>query len=107
MKSEDDDIAAMRKQCANAFYLCGAVLSREGLQLLGRIIFSVIGPVFVAHQLDTHELRGPEQTRAFYVSAAKGSWFSTLCAVCAVLEDGDKLPYMGFDTSYTDLRRLA
>eukprot|EP00974_Lingulodinium_polyedra_P047286 4536773-Lingulodinium_polyedra.AAC.1 len=61
-------------------FVAAAVLSRDGLQSLARMIFVFAQPIYDSHSTHAATVRGPEASLAYYTKAAQGAWLATLGA---------------------------
>ena len=80
------DLAAIRKKCKNSIHTAAVILCKDGLQVLYRIIYTMISVIRREHGKNAHEMRGPESVRGWYVAAAKGRVLDVLEKTCAQLQ---------------------
>ena len=95
-----DDLAAIRKKCKNSILTAAVFLCKDGLQVLCRIIYTMISVIRREHGKNAHEMRGPESVRGWYVAAAKGRVLDVSEKTCAQLQSSSALEYMGFTTDF-------
>eukprot|EP00974_Lingulodinium_polyedra_P091163 8839239-Lingulodinium_polyedra.AAC.1 len=88
-------------------FVAAAVLSRDGLQGLARMLQAVCEPLYTSHSEHARALRGGEATLSFYLEAAQGAWWQDLANVLAVLYDPTKLAHIGFTATYTPKKGSA
>ena len=103
MRTEDDDLKAIRLKCSNSLCVGAMVLSRDGLQSLCRLVATFCEPVHTAHSAHARELKSPEGVRDYYCMAAHARWLADYERLCSYLLDAGRLSYIGFDTSWASI----
>ena len=103
MKTEDDDLKAIRMRCSNSLCVGAIVLSRDGLQSLCRLISVFCEPVHTAHAEHARQLKSPENVQTYNFRAAHGLWLADYERLCSYLLDAARLDYIGLDTAFASV----
>eukprot|EP00974_Lingulodinium_polyedra_P091282 8851177-Lingulodinium_polyedra.AAC.1 len=107
VKHEDDEVKALRAKCKTTLWVACAILSRDGLQQLVRLVCYLSEPIRNAHQEHTARVRGPDDVFSYYLQATKGSWQLVLQQICALLSDLQGLDVVGFNTEFRYLKAAS
>eukprot|EP00974_Lingulodinium_polyedra_P071087 6880061-Lingulodinium_polyedra.AAC.1 len=57
------------------------------MQQLVRLVSLLCGPLYEAHSANARDVRSPQESLAFYTSAARGAWLQPLANIISLLHD--------------------
>eukprot|EP00974_Lingulodinium_polyedra_P061225 5905315-Lingulodinium_polyedra.AAC.1 len=100
MREEDRSVAALRRRCRNTLFVAGAILSRDGLQELTKVMFLLTRPYWTSHSHNEATVRGPAASVQFFLEAARGEWKSVLYETVLLLSDPAAPASVGFETVF-------
>ena len=100
MQTEEDSLKRFRQKCNNTMTVAAAILSRDGLQELTRLVRLCVGPYYDAHSLHASGLRGEEAVLKWYCKQAKGEWLEYLDQSVSKLWDLVGLAKVGLNTVF-------
>ena len=90
----------MRNTCNRSVHVAARIMCKDQMQVLCRIIYTLILPIRLEHSKNAHECRSPDNVRNWYVGAAKCRTLVILEEVCARLQHTSSLAYMGFTMDF-------
>jgi hypothetical protein len=96
VKRGREELAELRKLCKNAMFVAVAVLCKDGVKDLVRLIAYLLRPTWNAHTEHARSLRAPLNAERFYRDAAAGEIFTVLEETCAILQNVEILDRIGF-----------
>ena len=100
MRTEEKSISQLRRECGSTLWVACAILSRDNVQSLARLLKVFAKPFADSHFDHERSVRHPAAALHYYSSAAAGSWLSTLQQAVALTQDATALSQAGFDTAF-------
>ena len=95
-----EDLKSLRTKCKKSVHVAACIMCRDQMQILCRIIYTVLSPIRLEHGLNAQKCRGPDAIRLWYISAAKCRAWAVLEDCCATLQKSGPLAYMGFTVDF-------
>ena len=93
----------MRNASVNSLHSMTKYINDAEVKLESRLIAAVLAPESKAAAQMLVDMRGPEQTLAYFVSWAEGGWLETACEHLGLLEDLASLNRIGFHMQWTEV----
>ena len=89
----------------HTLYVAAAILSKDGLQSLVRLIVALVQPMFDFHSSNTRLVRDSDSTRQWYLDQSRGQLMHPLAKVCSLLKDVRCLEAIGLTMSLPRFQR--
>ena len=107
VKRGNKELEELRRRCKNTLYVCAAILCRDNLQSIIRLLYTFLTPLWTAHSDNARRIRAPEDALAFYVEQSKFGFMQPLEDTISLLHDPLTLRHVGFTMTFSLFKKAA